>query len=489
MMAEHEFQRRAERIQPHGLGLSVDLYNPNLFELVQALRNQGPAFGYLELFKASEAGLKEVKQRLAHVPIAFHGEGLWLTQPDFIGRPQTELELDATLSQLNILGGQWINHECATKQMAGYSFGTYLPPLFTRTAAEVVAENARFVQARLDRDCVDSVGRAPLLLLELPPWTYFGVGNLDVPLFFRVIADQAPCGFVLDIGHLWTIYRYSGAWQTLSLRDYVARFLSDFPLERVVQIHLAGLAPHEQVQARSDLPLWIDAHGAPISPLLFEMLAQLLASDRLTNLKGLAIEVDTKEIALIVQEFGRFHARFGEWQPASGSNRTSEQADARRGGQVESTPAISDAERARLQADYRWYAQTAAGVQTVGADSSSLEATIDRAMLPLYRDAYLPYEILHWGGDLRIMFPETSRLLDRSGVSLDGFVPFWFREPRVSDEPYDFFLLKIGRFVAFVHEALPWADEVAAQEAADLTVAYHVACENVGHSSWPVNSQ
>lgn len=488
MTADEEFLRRAEHIQPHGLGLSVDLYNPNLCELVQALKDQGPAFGYLELFKASEAGLKEVKQRFARVPMAYHGEGLWLTQPDFIGRPQTELELDATLSQLNILGCQWINHECAGKQMAGYSFGTYLPPLFTRTAAEVVAENARYVQARLDRDCVDAVGCVPLLLLELPPWTYFGVGNLDVPLFFRAIAEQAPCGFVLDIGHLWTNYRYSGAWKTLSLRDYVARFLSDFPLERVVQIHLAGLAPHEQVQGRSDLPLWIDAHGAPIPPLLCEMLTQVLASDRLTHLKGLAIEVDTKEIALIVQEFGQFHARFGGWQPASGRNRTSDRTDARRGGRLESTRAISEAERTRLQADYRWYAQTAAGVQTVGADSARLETMLDRAMLPLYRDAYLPHEILHWGGDLRMMFPETSRLLDRSGVALDRFVPFWFREPCVSDEPYDFFLLKIGRFVAFVHEALPWADDVAAQEAADLRVAYQLACENVGHESL-ANSQ
>ena len=63
MTADEEFQRRSEHIRPHGLGLSVDLYNPDLCELVQALQDQGPAFGYLELFKASEAGLKEVKQR------------------------------------------------------------------------------------------------------------------------------------------------------------------------------------------------------------------------------------------------------------------------------------------------------------------------------------------------------------------------------------------------------------------------------------------
>ncbi len=477
MRPDVEFQQRAERIPSLGLGLSVDLYSPNLFELVRALRDQGLAFGYLEVFKATEAGLWELKRRWPHIPCALHGEGLWLTQPEFLRQAQTEIELDAAVAQLKILNGHWINHECASKQIAGYSFGTYLPPLFTGLAAEVVAANARYIQDRLDRDAAPRGGTAPLLILELPPWTYFGVGDVEVPAFFFRIAERISCGFVLDIGHLWTIYRYSGAWRTDSLREYVARFLDGFPLERVVQIHLAGLAWHERIGEPSDLPLWIDAHGAPIPAVLFEMLAQVLASPRLVNLKGMALEVDTKEIGAIVQEFTRFRERFDGWQPRRKQGGDSDLAV---------TPSVtygghpsgpSDSDRVQLQADYRWYAETAAGMNEAGA--SPFEQGLDRTMLALYQKAYLPHEILHWGGDLRTMFPETCRLLDQAELSLDRFVSYWFREPRVSNAPYDFFLLKVDRFVRFIHEVLPWGEDVAAQEAADLRVAYQLACEQV----------
>lgn len=483
MIPETEFQRRVEQIPSLGLGLSVDLYNPNLFDLVQALLDRGLAFGYLEIFKASEAGLREVRQRLPGVSYAMHGEGLWLTQPEFLSQPQTEAELEATIAQLKILPCHWITHECASKQMAGYSFGTYLPPLFTSRAAAVAAEGARFVQHRLDRDIETHERQAPLLLLEPPPWTYFGAGDMEVPAFFRLIAEQAPCGLVLDIGHLWTIYRYSGGWRNDTLREYVARFLEEFPMERVVQIHLAGLALHETVSEPTDQPLWIDAHGAAIPSLVFEMLTQVLASPRLVNLKALAIEVDTKEIGLIVQEFERFQERFGSWKPAimnrdSTGHRALPSITLQE--MISPTPA---SERALLQAAYRWYAQTAAGVERTGEESFPLARGLDRALLALYQQRYLPHEILHWGGDLRAMFPETCRLLDRAGLPLSQFVSYWFREPRVSDVPYDFFLMKIDRFVRFVQEVLPWGTEVAEQEATDLRVAYHLACEQLGCGS------
>ncbi len=480
-----EFEGRAGALPWLGIGLSVDLYSPNLFNLVGALRAVGCSFGYLELFKASESGLREVGRRLPDVPFAFHGEGLWLTQPDFQGTPQGECELDATIAQLNVLGCRWINHECASKQIGGYAFGTYLPPLFTEAAAEVVAENARYIQTRLDRGCLSADGRAPFLLLEVPPWTYFGAGHLEVPAFFTLITAQAPCGLVLDLGHLWTVYRYSGAWRTQSLRDFAARFFDDFPLERVVQIHVAGLALHEQLpespnETFTELPLWIDAHGAPIPAVLFELLAQALATGRMTHLKGVALEVDTKSIDLIVEEFGRCHDRFGEWSPSPSAPRSTVRGEA--SGQPlhrEPRPFLPETERAVVRAHYRSYAETAIGSVSTVAPTNLPQASIDPAMLALYRETYLPYEILRWGGDLRAMFPETCGLLDRAEVTLDRFVAYWFREPRASDAPYDFFLLKIDRFLAFVREILPWASDVASQEAADLRVGYQLACEQV----------
>ena len=140
------------------------------------------------------------------------------------------------------LGAAWVNHECASKQFAGYSFGTYLPPLFTRAAAEVTAANAVRCQRVLNQ-CAEAAAapQAPLLLLELPPLTYFSFGDLAAAEFFAAIAQAAPCGFVLDIGHLWTMWRYGERART-SLEAFTETFLEAFPLDRVIQVHLAGLA-------------------------------------------------------------------------------------------------------------------------------------------------------------------------------------------------------------------------------------------------------
>ena len=130
------------------------------------------------------------------------------------------------------------------------------------------------------------------------------------------MTKQVACGLVLDIGHLWTVYRYTGAWRRQALEAFVDEFFDAFPMERVVEIHVAGLAVFtgchvpEVHTDESALPHWIDSHGAPIPEVLFDLLAQALSHPRLTSLKGVALEVDTKSIAEIVAEFRRFVEQF-----------------------------------------------------------------------------------------------------------------------------------------------------------------------------------
>ena len=78
-----------------------------------------------------------------------------------------------------------------------------------------------------------------------------------------------------------------------------------------------------------------------------------------------------------------------------------------------------------------------------------------REGLELYRTQYLPYEILTWGGDLRMMFPRGCQLLDEHNVPLRSFCDFWFSQSRPSEVLYDFFLVKIEMFEEFFHQVLP----------------------------------
>jgi len=150
MVVERQFQRRAQRVPRLGLGLSVDVYSPDLWDLIRRFEGRAVRPAYLEIFRATATALQAVRQSFPTLPLTYHGEGLWITQPEFGAGPCWEKELDDVASQLRMLRSPWLNHECATKQMGGYSFGTYLPPLYTAESANLVADNITLVQERLE---------------------------------------------------------------------------------------------------------------------------------------------------------------------------------------------------------------------------------------------------------------------------------------------------------------------------------------------------
>lgn len=478
-----EFIRRLRTIPVHGLGLSVDIHAPDLASLRRSLQERQVPLAYLEVFRTTSTALVSTRKEVGDGLLTYHGEGLWVTQPEMADSTAFGQEISEAAEQLVILQSAWLNHECATKYLAGYHYGTYLPPLYTPLSANVVADNTRLIQCLLDQQCRLANGSTPLVLLEMPPLTYFVAGTMSIPMFFQIVSEQAPCGLVLDVGHLWTVFRYSGVHRTMSLTRFIEIFLNEFPMDRVVEIHVAGLAIHESHRALTlrlndgldddALPAWIDAHAAPIPTVLFEMLDQILCHPQLTSLKGLALEVDTKPVALIVDEFAEFSRRYGAlFRGLSNSEQVEPDCEALALSEglmlTSSTQSLTEA--------YDRYARVVAGtMEPAGAEWSQDTANIQE--LDLYHSVYLPYEILHWGGKVEDMFVESCRRLRERDVSLDGFVAFWFREPRILVGTYDFFLLKVDRFVEFVHEVVPELHSIAKREAEELRRAYRFANE------------
>jgi uncharacterized protein (UPF0276 family) len=489
--AQSEFVDRAGGIAVHGLGLSVDVYSPDLLVLDELLRRHRVPVQYYEIFQAALPAVETVRKRLHDRCLAYHGEGLWVSQPDFGPEAEQGSPVSEACKQLRVLESRWLNIECATKQIAGRSFGTYLPPLYTVDGAVVVGENAGALQQALDRNFLAAGKPPPLLLLEMPPLTYFGCGSLPIPAFFKEIVRRASCGLVLDIGHLWTVYRYTGAWRFQSVEGFIAEFLDGFPMERVVEIHVAGLAEHpaEAGERGPDgdsgaLPRWIDAHGAPIPELLFEMLDQVLSHPRLKALKGLALEVDTKEPTLIMSEFITFHQRFRTFfvrrsaeplmaQPLSRLSQTSR-------GEPTERCSISQSRRETLVADCEMYGRVVTGQAEPNRLPERVGTISDPEGLDRYRQIYLPHEILHWGGDLNDMFPRTCEMANERAVALHDFVAFWFDRPRGTFKTYDFFLLKIEYFLEFIAFVLPDALATAQREAKELRAGYEAANRRAG---------
>jgi hypothetical protein len=280
---------------------------------------------------------------------------------------------------------------------------------------------------------------------------------------------------VLDIGHLWTVYRYTAACRRISLDRFVQEFLDEFPLERVVEIHVAGLACHESVgepKAGEELLEWIDAHAAPIPSILFTLLEQVLAHPNLVSLRAVALEVDTKPIAMIVEEYAEVVRRFSLLVQQTMSRGTGVErlmGLRPRSASVEKT--MCQSHRRQLRDDYARYAQIISGQAPItGPEWQDVAA--EATGVTRYHSFYVPHEILHWGGDLAEMFPQTCRTLAERSICLTEFVTFWFRSPRPLTRSYDFFLLKIERFLEFVMERAPDVRGCVQEESDLLRQAY-----------------
>ncbi len=306
------YLKKIETISFHGIGLSVDLHVPDLFELIEALDQNGLPFGYLEVFRGPYSHLKPVRDLFQNgLPLEYHADCLWYTQPEFHETPW-EKECDKMIRDTQALRSGWITHECATKQIGGYSFGTYLPPLLTKESGELIGRQSGEIQNYLSDHWEEPETTSPLLLVEVPPFYTFAIGDISLSAFFRTIAEQNGCGILLDIGHIYTYYLSAGLQHSIPLDLFFSDFLEEFPLERVVQIHLGGLKPFHHT--------FLDDHGAKVPDLLFHLLGKALEHPRLTHLKGIALEVDTKNIDLIIEEYARFLSVGLEWHGTHQAN-------------------------------------------------------------------------------------------------------------------------------------------------------------------------
>lgn len=97
--------------------------------------------------------------------------------------------------------------------------------------------------------------------------------NMSESQFISELIEQADCGLLLDVNNVYVNSINHG------LDPY--EFLDQIPIERTVQVHMAG---HKE---RSDIVL--DTHGAPIAQAVYDLLQYALTK---TIVHGVTIERD-----------------------------------------------------------------------------------------------------------------------------------------------------------------------------------------------------
>ncbi len=145
----------------------------------------------------------------------------------------------------------WSTHDTAF-------YNDLLPVPYTRAVLERVVEHIDEVQHTL--------GRA--MLLENPS-TYVAFKNCEMGEieFIREVARRTGCGLLLDVNNVFVSATNHGFSPE--------RYLADFPLHLVREIHLAGHATEADDEGK---PLLIDAHDRPVSAEVWALFERVIAT-------------------------------------------------------------------------------------------------------------------------------------------------------------------------------------------------------------------
>ncbi|WP_224368471.1 MNIO family bufferin maturase [Hyalangium versicolor] len=231
-MSESYAQRYGLNPLGSGIGLRRDFYEtlPLTERTVDWLEIIPENF--LSLGGRSQRALDACTERWKVLP---HGVGLNIGGPDPLDEDYVT-RLEALVRRVD--APFFSDHLCYSR-LGGVYLHDLLPLPFNEEAVEYVVPRVREVVARVGR---------PFLLENPSYYARMPGGTLAEATFLRHVAEQADCGLLLDVNNVYVNSQNHG---------YDPRaFVDALPLERVVQIHLAGHDRYPEVI--------IDTHGGPV---------------------------------------------------------------------------------------------------------------------------------------------------------------------------------------------------------------------------------
>lgn len=158
-----------------------------------------------------------------------------------------------------------------------------LPPILHADAAAAMGAGVRALRVATGLE----------VLPENPPGAVF-VGPLHLLDFFARLCEAGDTGMLLDAAHLAIFQRARGHAPTTGL--------DGFPLDRVVELHVAGGVPRESGGFR----FVEDTHSVDILDDTWEILSAVIP--RAPNLRAVVFECERNRVEDTLPAFARIHA-------------------------------------------------------------------------------------------------------------------------------------------------------------------------------------
>jgi uncharacterized protein (UPF0276 family) len=229
------------------LGIGIGLRAIHYEEIFK----QKPAVDWFEIISenfidASKHSMEYLDWLLDHYPVVMHGVSLSIGSAD---------PLDFHfLKQLKSLARKtktpWLSDHLAWGRLAGSHYHDLLPLPYRRDVCAYVANRARIVQDFLE---------IPFALENVSSYAHCKDDEMSEWEFYAEVVEQANISMMLDVNNLYISSRNHG----FSPKDYF-KYL---PLNRVVQIHLAGHLDYELY--------CLDSHDHPVCDEVWKLYGEI----------------------------------------------------------------------------------------------------------------------------------------------------------------------------------------------------------------------
>jgi uncharacterized protein (UPF0276 family) len=161
---------------------------------------------------------------------------------DYLGQlsePLDERSINRARELAALYRSPWVaeHFQCLHTEDGTYNLNYVFPPLYTEEFLARFTANATALQARLDQ---------PLVMENIPGFFEVTASKMLEPEWLRRFFEATGVGFLLDLPHVWLEAHYRGMKPE--------RWLAEFPLEHVVELHVAGVEEDR------------DLHGPWIAP-------------------------------------------------------------------------------------------------------------------------------------------------------------------------------------------------------------------------------
>jgi uncharacterized protein len=155
---------------------------------------------------------------------------------DYLGQlsePLDERSIARARSLAELYRTPWVaeHFQCLHTEDGTYNLNYVFPPLYTEEFLARFIANANALQARLDQ---------PLVMENIPGFFDVKASRIPEALWLQRFFDSTNTGFLLDLPHIWLEAHYHGVDPKT--------FLADFPLDRVVELHVAGVEPDRDLE-------------------------------------------------------------------------------------------------------------------------------------------------------------------------------------------------------------------------------------------------